>query len=60
VITEAALSGLPALGSPRGDIPEAFGSKSLLTPTDDAPAWAKLIRSLAPLRLADLVRPGSP
>lgn len=52
VIIEAALAGLPALGSLRGGIPEAIGPQALLAPADDVPTWASLIRSLCPTRLA--------
>lgn len=54
VIIEAALAGLPALGSTRGGIPEAIGDPPLLAPPDDAAAWASCIRALDPARLTHL------
>jgi glycosyltransferase involved in cell wall biosynthesis len=46
VIVEAALAGLPAIGSDRGGIPEAIGNPELLVPPDDHGAWTALIRLL--------------
>ncbi|MFI6457471.1 glycosyltransferase [Streptosporangium amethystogenes] len=54
VIVEAALAGLPAVGSTRGGIPEAIVTPGLLTPPDDHVAWVSLIRSLTSGRLAGL------
>ncbi|MET8050426.1 glycosyltransferase [Streptosporangium sp. NPDC005286] len=51
VIVEAALAGLPALGSSRGGVPEAIGDQTRLAPPDDHSAWTSLIRLLTPARL---------
>jgi glycosyltransferase involved in cell wall biosynthesis len=54
VIIEAALTGLPTLGSTRGGIPEAIGDSALLAPPDDVAAWASRIRALHPDHLTHL------
>ncbi|GAA0974631.1 hypothetical protein GCM10009555_031170 [Acrocarpospora macrocephala] len=54
VITEAALDGLPAIGSTRGGIGEAIGDPTLLAPPDQHAAWIALIRNLTQDRLAEL------
>lgn len=46
VIVEAALHGLPTLGSRRGGIPEATAAPSRLLPPEDAAAWAQRVRAL--------------
>lgn len=51
VIVEAALAGLPALGSSRGGIPEAIGDQARIAHPHDHSAWTSLIRLLTPPRL---------
>ncbi|MEU8269878.1 glycosyltransferase [Sphaerisporangium sp. NPDC049002] len=54
VIIEAALAGLPAIGSAKGGIGEAIGDPTLLAPPDQHAAWIALIRTLTQDRLAEL------
>src|SRR5262245_30719034 len=54
VIVEAALAGLPALGSTRGGITEAIGNPAMLAPPDEHAQWASILRVLTPARLAEL------
>jgi hypothetical protein len=56
VVIEAGLAGTPTLGALRGGIPEAVGTGGLLLPPGDPEAWAGVIRSLEPGRLARLGR----
>ncbi|MEU9373712.1 glycosyltransferase [Streptomyces sp. NPDC048255] len=46
VIVEAALHGLPTLGSSRGGIPEALGDHARCLPPDDEQPWVDAIRAL--------------
>ena len=54
VIIEAALAGLPAIGSTRGGISEAIGDPTLLAPADQHTAWIALIQTLTQDRLTEL------
>ncbi|WP_079193224.1 glycosyltransferase family 4 protein [Streptomyces sp. CB02488] len=69
VIIEAALHGMPAIGSDRGGIPEAIGAAGLVLPnTTDPQLWADAIRGAdhraageeARQRAAGLTRPRLP
>lgn len=56
VIIEAALHGLPTLGSRRGGIPEAIADPSRLLPPENAAAWTERVRALDEEALASTAR----
>ncbi|WP_107429946.1 glycosyltransferase [Streptomyces sp. CB00316] len=57
VIVEAALHGVPSIGTDRGGIPEAIGDAGIVLPPTAGPeAWARAIRDIEPEALGERAR----